>query len=313
MKKTQQYFLAFCLLAISSGIRAQNTSCSYPQFFCTDTSFAYSHHGKGESCSPSPLYLWYYFQVPDTITSVTVSCAGGMTGCDVWGPIDSLTDACSVSSPVLFSSASSTTSYTVNDGTQIPPGYYYMRLKMSSCESTVSFTVNGGYLECEQVPCDNCIGSFAPEPGKKYLVSVWVKEAGAAVTKTSYDHPQVYIDFPGTAVTYGPFTASGQIIDGWQRVEAEFVVPNGATKIDVKLDCTSGDCYFDDLRIYPFDGSMKTYVYDPVTMRLVAELDERNYATFYEYDEEGKLIRIKKETERGIMTIQESKTSLIKQ
>jgi hypothetical protein len=39
----------------------------------------------------------------------------------------------------------------------------------------------------------------------------------------------------------------------------------------------------------------------------MAELDERNYAKLYEYDEEGKLIRVKKETEKGIMTIQENR------
>lgn len=54
---------------------------------------------------------------------------------------------------------------------------------------------------------------------------------------------------------------------------------------------------------------MKSYVYDPLTLRLTAELDEQNYATFYEYDEEGALIRVKKETERGIMTIKESRNN----
>ena len=53
-------------------------------------------------------------------------------------------------------------------------------------------------------------------------------------------------------------------------------------------------------------GSMITYVYDPITLRLMAEMDERNYAKIYEYDEEGKLIRVKKETEKGIMTIQQT-------
>lgn len=54
---------------------------------------------------------------------------------------------------------------------------------------------------------------------------------------------------------------------------------------------------------------MKSYVYDPVNMRLVAELDERNYAIMYEYDEEGKLVRVKKETAKGIMTIKESRNN----
>ena len=57
---------------------------------------------------------------------------------------------------------------------------------------------------------------------------------------------------------------------------------------------------------------MKSYVYDPINMRLVAELDERNYATMYEYDEEGKLVRVKKETERGIMTIKENRNNTSK-
>jgi hypothetical protein len=54
---------------------------------------------------------------------------------------------------------------------------------------------------------------------------------------------------------------------------------------------------------------MKSYVYDPKTLRLVAELDDENYATFYEYDEEGVLVRVKRETERGIMTLREARQS----
>jgi hypothetical protein len=45
-----------------------------------------------------------------------------------------------------------------------------------------------------------------------------------------------------------------------------------------------------------------------VSLKYVAELDVNNFATFYEYDAQGNLVRVKKETERGIMTIQESKT-----
>ncbi|MGK4569023.1 hypothetical protein [Flavobacterium sp. 3HN19-14] len=41
----------------------------------------------------------------------------------------------------------------------------------------------------------------------------------------------------------------------------------------------------------------------------MAELDENNYATFYEYDKEGGLVRVKKETERGVQTIKESRSS----
>ena len=54
---------------------------------------------------------------------------------------------------------------------------------------------------------------------------------------------------------------------------------------------------------------MKSYVYDPISLKLTAVLDENNYATFYEYDQEGTLIRTKKETERGIVTISENRQS----
>ena len=66
--------------------------------------------------------------------------------------------------------------------------------------------------------------------------------------------------------------------------------------------------YFDDIRIHPFNSNMKSYVYDPVNLKLMAELDPNNYATFYEYDEEGGLIRTKAETREGIKTINESRS-----
>lgn len=167
-------------------------------------------------------------------------------------------------------------------------------------------------------PCTNCIGSFAPDAGD-YIISAWVKEDRALTTELTYSKPQLFIEFPNninggsnTSPTLGPFIGQGEIIDGWQRIEEKFTILPTATYINIKLNCTAGNCFFDDIRILPFAGSMKSYVYDPVNLRLVAELDERNYATFYEYDEEGKLIRVKKETEKGIMTIKENRNSSTK-
>ncbi|HLP13533.1 MAG TPA: hypothetical protein VK177_16475 [Flavobacteriales bacterium] len=167
--------------------------------------------------------------------------------------------------------------------------------------------------EIPQEPCENCIGSFAPEAGKKYFISAWVKERNAPATKLSYTYPQIVLNYIGTGQSSGAISPSGYIIDGWQKIDYEFTIPDTTVELDIKLVCITGDCLFDDIRVIPYDGSAKTYVYDPVTLRLAAELDERHYATFYEYDEEGKLMRIKKETERGVMTIQESKTSVPKQ
>jgi hypothetical protein len=76
---------------------------------------------------------------------------------------------------------------------------------------------------------------------------------------------------------------------------------------------TTQKAFFDDFRIQPYRSSMKTYVYDQRSNRLLATLDDENYATFYEYDQSGMLERVKRETERGIMTIQESRTGQKKQ
>ncbi len=107
------------------------------------------------------------------------------------------------------------------------------------------------------------------------------------------------------------FQPKGAVMDGWQRISADFVVPSEAAFMSIVLKNTNGEdinSYFDDIRIHPFDSNMKTFVYDPQTQRLQSELDENNYATFYEYDKEGGLIRVKKETERGVFTIQETRS-----
>lgn len=166
-------------------------------------------------------------------------------------------------------------------------------------------------------PCQNCIGSFAPDPGN-YMISLWVRE-DINPQPATYNNAKIQVSFTGnTAVfTFGTNPAKNKVIEGWQRIEESFTIPLGATHVNLNLINLGGsgapDAYFDDIRIFPRDGQMKTYVYDPISLRLSAMLDENNYATFYEYDEEGKLIRIKKETEKGIMTIQESREGLKKQ
>ncbi len=115
------------------------------------------------------------------------------------------------------------------------------------------------------------------------------------------------------------FRPKGAIIDGWQRVFADFKIPIEAVNMTISLESNLVDnstaslnVYFDDVRVHPHESNMKSFVYDPVTQRLQAELDENNYATYYEYDQEGGLVRVKKETERGVYTIQETRSGSIK-
>jgi len=112
------------------------------------------------------------------------------------------------------------------------------------------------------------------------------------------------------------FKPKGEIIDGWQRIYGEFKIPGNAAQMTINLKNEAIDgkfAYFDDIRMHPYDSNMKTFVYHPETQQLMSELDENNYATFYEYDAEGGLIRVKKETEKGVYTIQETRSSTTKQ
>lgn len=179
---------------------------------------------------------------------------------------------------------------------------------MAHCETSLNYTAP---LAC-WVPildCSNCIGSFAPIPGEKYVLAAWVKDASATPVTATYTNPYLELLFntSGGSVSSGQILAAGKVIEGWQRVYYEFTIPTTATSITLKLGSNSGDSYFDDIRIYPVNGSMKSYVYDPISLKLVAVLDENNYSTLYEYDQEGALIRTKKETERGVVTISENR------
>ncbi|WP_156026789.1 hypothetical protein [Sporocytophaga myxococcoides] len=175
----------------------------------------------------------------------------------------------------------------------------------------LQLTISKSYSSCTPVSCSECITSFSPLPDQKYLLSAWVKEPLTDVTNT-FLNTGIKITFNNGEVDEFPlFRPSGPIIDGWQRVEQSFTVPSDAKNIQIELvnESEGNNAFFDDIRVHPFKSNMKSFVYDPSTQKLVAELDENNYATFYEYDDEGILIRVKKETERGVMTIKESRNN----
>ncbi|MBN9384679.1 MAG: hypothetical protein J0H74_28250 [Chitinophagaceae bacterium] len=146
---------------------------------------------------------------------------------------------------------------------------------------------------------------------KKMQLSAWVREdCGTPCNMSSYTQNTVKLKFNDASNTEQLFKPAGPIIEGWQRYEAPFLVPATAATMSMTIINTSGSrIYFDDIRIHPFNANMKGYVYDPRTLRLSAELDENNYATFYDYDEEGQLVRVKQETAQGIKTIKETRSA----
>lgn len=161
---------------------------------------------------------------------------------------------------------------------------------------------------------DALLPVFSPLVGKRILVSAWVKE-DRPCSGTTYTGNRMNISVKrGTAATVQIAYPKGPIIDGWQRYEQFIDLPADATALIVSMEATGASTvYFDDLRIHPYNANMRSFVYNPSDLRMMAELDENNYATFYEYDDEGTLIRVKAETENGIKMISETRSALIKE
>lgn len=152
------------------------------------------------------------------------------------------------------------------------------------------------------------IDRFKPTINKEYIISMWVKEnvrsqfefkindGGSSFVPTS----------EGTSI----------IINGWKKLTFRFTpqssnfsflfLNHGAPGLPPEKQ----PCYLDDIRVHPADGAMQAFVYDWRNYRLMSTLDDNNFAVFFEYDEEGTLVRKKVETERGIMTIDENRNSL---
>jgi hypothetical protein len=176
------------------------------------------------------------------------------------------------------------------------------------------------------LPCKECILPFYPYPDKKYVVSGWVK---VKADQEDYDNnindlkTSVIVGYSNTLTHTEDFDYTslvqvkpkGNIIEGWQRFEGSFTIPSNSVVISVKLNpstLSGSTTWYDDVRIHPVNGNMKSFVYHPYSLKLMAELDENNYATFYEYDVQGALTRVKKETENGVMTVKESRSHLTK-
>lgn len=181
-------------------------------------------------------------------------------------------------------------------------------------KKNVNCITDGQALQSVRATKDALIPPFSPLNGKKVLVSAWVKEAKDCHCE-SYTGNQIGIQIIKSTETITVIAKpTGSIIEGWQRYEQVIDIPADGVQLSILLQATgTAKVYFDDVRVHPYHANMRSFVYSPQDLRLMAELDENNYATFYEYDDDGALIRVKKETSRGIKTIRETRNALVKE
>ncbi len=95
----------------------------------------------------------------------------------------------------------------------------------------------------------------------------------------------------------------------YQLIVDNFDALKVGTKIEVRLTRNSGmtdQVWIDDIRAQPLDAQMTCYVYDRDNLRLLTQFDDQHFGLFYQYNGEGKLVRNRRETERGLKTITET-------
>jgi hypothetical protein len=175
--------------------------------------------------------------------------------------------------------------------------YSYVHENVHHTQPYLDFTALGEY---QRIISPTLYPSgFSPRSNNtSYIFSAWIKDAQPS-GKTS----DLKLTVNGTSYDL----AAKAWVEGWKLVEVIF--PVSAGKITMELSTGSTNTRVDDIRIYPEKATIKTFAYDPKNLRVMAELDENNLSTLYEYDDEGSLIRLKKETDRGIMTIKENRSS----
>jgi hypothetical protein len=108
-----------------------------------------------------------------------------------------------------------------------------------------------------------------------YYVTVWVKDDGNASNISVNE-------------------ASGELLakrNGWNLMRFEI---KSATSASVM-----GKCEIDELRLYPKEGRISTYTYEPL-LGVTSTCDENNNVTYYEYDINGRL-RLLRDKDRNII------------
>ncbi len=188
---------------------------------------------------------------------------------------------------------------------------------LTSTDNTLNTRSSNGISASIPIPgssgayndCTDCLPGFSPTTTKKYTLTAWV----ATDSSLGCNAKPTGIDIRvGDGSTYVSLKPQGPVIEGWQKMEGSFILTtNYKSEFDIKfVNANNRPFFIDDVRFLPFNAKMKAYTYDIRSRRLMAELDENHYATFYEYDDEGILVRIKRETETGVQTVKEARNYL---
>jgi YD repeat-containing protein len=138
------------------------------------------------------------------------------------------------------------------------------------------------------------------------LLKVWVKEVTPGTTATITAGMGTSISSLIWSATMTQVAQTGD----WKLFQIE-IPESTLTSVSSSMYTyqvgiiTSTNVFVDDARFEPYQSESNCYVYDD-RLRVVTSFDDQHFGVYYQYDQEGKLLRKKIETEKGIMTVQEN-------
>lgn len=141
--------------------------------------------------------------------------------------------------------------------------------------------VAGGYLKSQTHALAGTPG-LVPAGSGQYVVELWVRpDVGETVSLDAET-------FGGEEWSTSSATPHVATKTGWVLLRLDGVSP-GADVV------ASGSGSYDDLRIHPEVARMRTFAYDVVTQQVTAITDASNATAFFEYDQAGRLVRVRDE------------------
>lgn len=189
-------------------------------------------------------------------------------------------------------------SLVAGDGSLIKPhtGYYF---------TAVTANGNGPKYSAENF-----------EVGRTYIAKIWVhkKSPATAAINISLTGTTGAAQTPlSVTKTITRSDASNITVGDWILMTTEIEVPqdfNATGTHNLSVYCTNvgatATAYFDDLSFHPKDAVITGNVYNEKTGLLIAQLDNENFATLYNYDNAGRIITTYKEYSGGTKKVTEN-------
>lgn len=128
-------------------------------------------------------------------------------------------------------------------------------------------------------------------------VNFWVKSPNSALTNPS-------IKVHGKSYSVDKVARTGEWTLYRSFIKGESFVKNEAA--DVFLNFDDDSVYIDDVKFSPKESKSTCFVYDKKSLRLITTFDDQHFGIYYQYNDEGKLVRKLIETERGLKVVTET-------